>query len=173
MKLRQPWTLMFVLPLLSWGMAIHSGEARSSEIASSEDGKYYDADDNPIYKIDEDGTVDWFTYSGFRRYHSECHVCHGPDALGSSFAPGLTDSLKTMDYEGFLEVVINGREKVGASENSKMPSFGLNRNVICYLDDIYVYVKARSDDALPRGRPKKKEAKSDATREEENACLED
>jgi hypothetical protein len=76
-----------------------------------------------------------------------------------------------MSYEGFLEVVINGREKVGASENSKMPSFGVNRNVICYLDDIYVYLKARSDDALGRGRPKKKEPKSDATREEENACL--
>ena len=171
MKLRQPWTLVFFLPLLCVSLALSPDKARSGEIASSEDGKYYDQDDNPIYKIDEDGTVDWFTYSGFRRYHSECHVCHGPDALGSSFAPGLTESLKSMDYVGFMEVVINGREKIGAAENSKMPSFGLNRNVVCYLDDIYVYVKARSDGALPRGRPKKREAKTDATREEENACL--
>ncbi|WP_282606035.1 c-type cytochrome, methanol metabolism-related [Pelagibius sp. Alg239-R121] len=168
MKFRLPLMFAFALALLLPGVAV-----QSNEIASSEDGKYFDADDNPTYKIGEDGTVDWFTYSGFRRYHSECHVCHGPDALGSSFAPGLAESLNTMDYEGFLEVVINGREKVGASDNSKMPSFGVNRNVICYLDDIYVYLKARSDGALDRGRPRKKEAKSDATREEENECLAD
>jgi len=166
MKFRLSWILTFALTFLSWSSVGHS-----NEISYDENGKYFDAEDNPTYKIGEDGTVDWFTYSGFRRYHSECHVCHGPDALGSSFAPGLYDSLKTMSYEGFLEVVINGREKVGASENSKMPSFGVNRNVICYLDDIYVYLKARSDDALGRGRPMKKEPKSDATREEENECV--
>ena len=168
MNFRLPLMFLLGLALLLPGAASHA-----SEIASSEDGKYFDADDIPTYKISEDGTVDWFTYSGFRRYHSECHVCHGPDALGSSFAPGLADSLKTMDYEGFMEVVINGREKIGAADNSKMPGFGLNRNVTCYLDDIYVYLKARSDDKLGRGRPKKKEAKSDATREDENECLAD
>ena len=47
------------------------------------------------YKISEDGTVDWYTFSGFRRYHSDCHVCHGPDGLGSSFGPALVDYLKT------------------------------------------------------------------------------
>ena len=53
-----------------------------------------------------------------------------------------------------------------------MPGFGLNRNVMCYLDDIYVYLQARSDEAIGRGRPAKKEPKSDAAREEEDACME-
>lgn len=163
-------SLMFLLAL---ALVMPGAASEASEVASSEDGKYFDADDNPTYKISEDGTVDWFTYSGFRRYHSECHVCHGPDALGSSFAPGLAESLKTMDYEGFMEVVINGRENIGAADNSKMPAFGLNRNVTCYLDDIYVYLRARSDDKLGRGRPKKKEAKTDVTRADENECLAD
>ena len=46
------------------------------------------------YAVKDDGTVDWYTYNGYRRYHSECHVCHGPDGLGSSFGPALADSLK-------------------------------------------------------------------------------
>ncbi|MGA7022804.1 MAG: cytochrome C, partial [Pseudolabrys sp.] len=51
-----------------------------------EDGKYYDKDGTPTYKIQNDGTTDWYTYSGFRRYHSDCHVCHGPDGEGSAYA---------------------------------------------------------------------------------------
>jgi len=44
---------------------------------SEQDGKNLDAEGNPTYKLGADGTVDWYTYSGYRRYHSECHVCHG------------------------------------------------------------------------------------------------
>jgi len=141
------------------------------EPAYSEDGKYFTEDDVPTYNIQEDGTVDWPTYSGFRRYHSECHVCHGPEGEGSSYAPALKKSALTMDYYDFLDVVTNGRQKVNASENSVMPSLGTNPNVMCYINDIYVYLKARGTDALPRGRPGKKEPKSDVIREEENACL--
>ena len=134
------------------------------------DGKYFTKDDVPTYNIKEDGTVDWYTYSGFRRYHSECHVCHGPDGLGSSYAPGLTDSMKTLSYEDYGEVVMNGRERITASEVSKMPAFGVNLNVVCYMDDIFVYLKARADDALPRGRPRKREKKPDAAKKYENDC---
>lgn len=151
----------------SWG-ALASAE----EVTKDENGKYFDADDNPTYRIGADGTVDWYTYSGFRRYHSECHVCHGPDGLGSSFAPGLAESMQEMTYDDFLDVVINGRENVGTTAQNKMPAFGLNKNVMCFIDDLYVYLKARGDDALGRGRPAKKEAKTPAAREEEDACME-
>ena len=43
-------------------------------------------EDKPYEVVD--GVVDWYTYSGFRRYHSECHVCHGPDGMGSLLRPG-------------------------------------------------------------------------------------
>ena len=139
--------------------------------AYSEDGRYYTADDIPTYNVAEDGTVDWQTYSGFRRYQSECHVCHGPDGEGSTYAPALKNSAVNMDYYDFYDVVVNGRQNVSNSQNSVMPAFGTNPNVMCYLNDIYVYLKARGTGAVPRGRPAKKEAKSDAIREEENACL--
>ena len=51
-----------------------------------------------------------------------------------------------------------------------MPSFGTNTNVVCYMDDIYVYLKARSDEALGRVRPSKREEKPKAATEAEKAC---
>ncbi len=140
-------------------------------VAYEEDGRYFTEDGVPTFHIAEDGTVGWPTYSGFRRYHSECHVCHGPEGEGSSYAPALKNSAVDMDYYDFVDVVVNGRQRVNAAENSVMPSFGDNPNVMCYLDDIYVYLKARGAGALPRGRPKEREDKSDVIRETENACL--
>ncbi|MEM8702129.1 MAG: c-type cytochrome, methanol metabolism-related [Pseudomonadota bacterium] len=140
-------------------------------VAYEEGGRYFTDDDIPTYRVQEDGTVDWLTYSGFRRYHSECHVCHGPEGEGSTYAPALKVSAIEMDYYDFVDVVTNGRKQVNASANSVMPAFGTNPNVMCYLDDIYVYLKARGTDVVARGRPGKKEAKSDDIREEENACL--
>ena len=136
-------------------------------VAYEEDGRYFTADDIPTFNVAEDGTVDWLTFSGFRRYHSECHVCHGPDGEGSTYAPALKKSAVEMDYYDFYSTVVNGRE----NGNSVMPHFGDNRNVMCYLDDIYVYLKARGMDAVPRGRPAKKEAKADAIQEDENDCM--
>jgi methanol metabolism-related c-type cytochrome len=123
------------------------------------------------YKSSEDGTVDWYTYSGFRRYHADCHVCHGPDGMGSSFGPALIESLKKLSYEDFLDVVTNGRKNVTTSSENVMPSFGLNPNVMCFVDDIYAYLKARSDGVLPRGRPEKKADKPPEAQERDTACL--
>ena len=96
--------------------------------------------------------MDWYTFSGYRRYHSDCHVCHGPDGQGSSYAPAIAKSAVDMDYYEFIDVVVNGRK----NGNSVMPSFGTNMNVMCYLDDIYVYLKAVGSEAIPRGRPAKR-----------------
>jgi methanol metabolism-related c-type cytochrome len=149
----------------------YAGDPADSKAVRSEDGKYFDKNDVPTYKMDPDGTVDWFTYSGFRQYHSECHVCHGPDALGSTYAPPLADSLKTLTYEQFLEIVASGKQELGAGQNKVMPALGTNKNVMCYIDDIYIYLRARADDAIPRGRPPKKEPKTDAARAAVEACM--
>ena len=136
-----------------------------------EDGKHYNADGDPTYNVKEDGTVDWYTYSGFRRYHAECHVCHGPDGEGSTYAPALKASALDMTYDEFMEAVASGIKRVDAADNQVMPAFGDNVNVWCFVDDIYVYLKARGTEAVPRGRPPKKDPKSDTAREYENDCL--
>ncbi|EPX76114.1 c-type cytochrome, methanol metabolism-related [Salipiger mucosus] len=139
--------------------------------AYEDGGRYFTEDDIPTFNVQEDGTVDWPTFSGFRRYHAECHVCHGPDGEGSTYAPALKNSAVEMDYYDFVDVVVNGRQKVGAAENSVMPAFGTNPNVMCYLDDIYTYLKAHGSGAIGRGRPASKEAKSDTFAENEDACM--
>lgn len=105
--------------------------------------------------IVKDGRVDFHTFNGYRRYGDNCLRCHGPDGLGSSYAPNLTDSLKHMTKEQFEEVVINGRKNVTTATENVMPAFGTVPDVVENLDDIYSYLKARSDGVLGRGRPKR------------------
>ncbi len=138
---------------------------------SSDNGKYIDKEGNPTYNIGADGTVDWYTYSGFRRYHSECHVCHGPDGEGSTYAPALKKSLDSLSYAEFAGIVASGRKRVDAADNSVMPAFEDNINVSCYLDDFYVYLRARANEAVPRGRPQKREEKPEEAKRAETACL--
>jgi methanol metabolism-related c-type cytochrome len=152
------------------GIAFADGSGDPTAV-KSEDGKYLDKEGNPTFKVAADGTVDWYTYSGFRRYHSECHVCHGPDGMGSTYAPALKDSLKTMSYGDFLATVASGRKNVNTAQENVMPAFGDNPNVACYMDDIYVYLRARADDAVPRGRPAKHEDKSPAYAKAEDSCM--
>lgn len=136
-----------------------------------ENGRWYTVDGIPTYKIDEDGTVDFATFNGYRRYSAECHVCHGPDGEGSTYAPALKESVLRMDYYDFQQVVASGKQEVNASQNQVMPAFGTNKNVWCYIDDIYAYLLARGTDALPRGRPAKKGPKTDAFAEQEDSCM--
>jgi methanol metabolism-related c-type cytochrome len=113
-----------------------------------------DAWEDKPYTIN-DGKVDFNTYNGYRRYEAYCLRCHGPDGAGSSYAPALVDSLKTLSYEDFIEVVVYGRKNVSASQQSVMPAFGEAVDVMENIDDIYSYLKARADGAIGRGRPER------------------
>ena len=112
------------------------------------------AEEEKPYKV-ENGRVDRETFNGYRRYGNSCLACHGPDGAGSSYAPNLAESLKRMTQEQFNEVVINGRQNVTQSQQNVMPSFGHVEDVALYINDIYGYLKARSDGALGRGRPQR------------------
>ena len=169
--LRAIWFVGATMILVASGGVAVAEDAVDPAAVKSEDGKYLDKEGNPTFKITADGTVDWYTYSGFRRYHSECHVCHGPDGMGSTYAPALTNSLKTMSYGDFLGVVASGRKNVGTAQENVMPALGDNPNVACYMDDLYIYLRARANDAVPRGRPAKHEDKTDAYTQAENSCM--
>ena len=112
-----------------------------------------------------DGWMDFATYKGWRAYHAECHVCHGPDAMGSTYAPSLMVSLQEgLSFDDFYAVIMNGRgEAEGAQKGNVMPAFGTNTNVAPHVEDMYRYVKARAEGKIRRGvrlpkLPKFKEA---------------
>jgi methanol metabolism-related c-type cytochrome len=138
---------------------------------SSEDGKYADKDGNPTFKITPDGTIDYYTFAGYIRYTANCMQCHGPDGMGSSYGPVLANSLQHIAYGDFIATVAAGKRDVSASSTLVMPSLGDNKNVMCYIDAIYTYLRARSDNALGRGRPGKHDPKPEAFSKAEDQCM--
>jgi len=88
--------------LFTAGIA-HTDGAGDPKAVSSREGEYLDKDGNPTFKVANDGTVDWYTYVGYLRYGANCFQCHGPDGLGSSYAPSLVDSLKSLSYGDFVD----------------------------------------------------------------------
>ncbi|ASY65751.1 Cytochrome c-553I precursor (Cytochrome c553I) (plasmid) [Sinorhizobium sojae CCBAU 05684] len=162
----------FAVVLIAFANTAARAQDTKEKAASvmEEDGKHFDAEGNPTFNI-ENGVVDWYTFSGYRRYHSDCHVCHGPDALGSSYAPALTESMKNIDYGTFLSIVAEGRKSTVGGRESIMPAFGDNKNVYCYLDDLYIYLRARAVGAAPRGRPPKRADKPEAATAYEASCM--
>ncbi len=85
-------------------------------------------------------------YNGWKWWHVYCYRCHGLDALGSTIAVNLRDSIKDLSYEEYLHTVREGRPKKG------MQAW----NVLLddkQITDLYIYIKARSDKVLPPGRP--------------------
>ena len=169
--MRKIWVVVAAMIFVASRGFAFAEDATDPAAVKSEDGKYLDKDGTPTFKVAADGTVDWYTYSGYRRYHSECHVCHGPDGMGSSYAPALKDSLKTMSYPDFLGVVASGRKNVTTAQENVMPAFGDNPNVACYMDDLYVYLRARANDAVGRVRPAKHEDKPEAYAKAETSCM--
>lgn len=113
------------------------------------------ADEEPKPYTVKDGRIDQNTFNGYRRYGDSCLRCHGPDGAGSSYAPDLTNSLKHMTKEEVEDTIINGRKNVTTAQENVMPSFGEVPDVVNYIDDIYGYLKARSDGVIGRGRPKR------------------
>jgi methanol metabolism-related c-type cytochrome len=158
-------SILILLSTLAY--ADGSGDPQS---VSSQDGKYLDKDGNPTFNI-KDGKVDWYTYVGYVRYAANCLQCHGPDGLGSTYAPSLVNSLQHLSYADFLATVAGGKQDVSASQQLVMPALGENKNVMCYIDAIYVYLRARSDGALGRQRPDQHEPKPPAFATAEDQCM--
>jgi mono/diheme cytochrome c family protein len=88
-------------------------------------------------------------YQGWKYYAVYCERCHAPDAVGTADAPDLRYSVSPegeVTADSFAVMVRNG------SENKEMKGFG------DLLDDqrieqIYAYIKARSEGRLAAGRP--------------------
>jgi mono/diheme cytochrome c family protein len=91
--------------------------------------------------------IDLYLTRGFRAF-SQCQVCHGLDANGSTIAPSLVAKLREIDRARFDEVVIKGyKGQIGV-----MPAWEANPNVMKYIDQLYAYLKARSDKVIPGGK---------------------
>ncbi len=144
----------------------------STQQATAKDGQCTDKDGNPTYHVGQDGkTVDWHTMSGSLRSNSACLVCHCLDGVGPTYALSLVEALKTMDYAQFAGIIVGGKHDVNASKQLVMPAFADNKNVMCFMPDIYTFLRVRADRAVGRKRIEEHEPKPDAHVMAEDACM--
>ena len=73
-----------------------------------------------------------------------CERCHGANQQGL-VGPALVDSLKTMTKEDFKTTVLLGRMEKG------MPNFNGSKQVVDNIDNLYAFLKGRSDGAINTG----------------------
>jgi hypothetical protein len=96
-------------------------------------------------------TVDQVTYDGWKQYNLNCARCHGEDVLGTTIAPHLVLSLKPdgpiNTQESFVQVVCAGRPEKG------MPAWCALGMDPAKINQIYSYVKGRSEGKIGPGRP--------------------
>jgi cytochrome c len=103
--------------------------------------------DFPVYAEGKAPKVTKDVFKGYALYNSYCYRCHGTDATGGELAPDLRMSLNSgMKQRSFLSVAMAGKAAKG------MPSwagFLSEEDMI----KVYQYVKGRSLDLVPAGRP--------------------
>ena len=85
-------------------------------------------------------------YNGWKWWHVYCYRCHGVDAIGTSNAPNLTDPNRKLTAAEFHKTVKNGISDKGMQAWDKL----LDDKQI---DQLFLYVRARTDKVLPPGRP--------------------
>ena len=103
------------------------------------------AQDKP-YKVSDGYKVDGKTMDGFRTWRSAaCDRCHGANQEGM-VGPSLIESLKVLTKDQFKTTVLDGRLDKG------MPGFGSSEQVKNNIDNLYAYLKGRSDGAITRSK---------------------
>ena len=102
-----------------------------------------------LYQVVDGYKVDANTMEGFRTWRAAaCDRCHGANQEGM-VGPSLVNSLKTLTKDDFVKVVREGRLEKG------MQSFGTNKGVMDNIDNLYAYLKGRSDGAISRAKVEK------------------
>ena len=104
------------------------------------------AADTAPYKVAEGNKVDAQTLSGWKTWRAmACERCHGAAQEGM-VGPSLINSLKVLSKDEFKTTVLKGRIEKG------MPNFDASKMVSENIDNLYAYLKGRSDGKIEPGR---------------------
>ena len=101
-----------------------------------------------LYTVVDGTQVDKNTMDGFRTWRAAaCDRCHGANQEGM-VGPSLIAALKILTKEEFVATITEGRLAKG------MPSFKTSDKVMSNLDNLYAYLKGRSDGAITKSKVK-------------------
>lgn len=99
-----------------------------------------------LYTVVDGYMVDANTMKGFRAWRAAaCDRCHGANQEGM-VGPSLIQSLKVLTKEEFALTVTEGRLEKG------MSAFKTSKIVMENMDNLYAYLKGRSDGAIVRAK---------------------
>lgn len=102
--------------------------------------------DGKPYKVVDGYKVDAFTLTGFHTWRAAaCDRCHGANQEGM-VGPSLIESLKVLSKDEFITTLTNGRPEKG------MPQWKDNPQVMDHINELYAYLKGRSDGAITRAK---------------------
>ena len=105
-----------------------------------------DGHNMPLYTVVDGYKVDAETMKGFRAWRAgACDRCHGANQEGL-VGPSLLNSLKTLTKAEFVTTVTNGRLDKGMMRFAESPT------VMSNIDQLYAYLKGRSDGAITRAK---------------------
>lgn len=101
-----------------------------------------------LYTVVDGFYVDQNTMNGFRTWRAAaCSRCHGANQEGM-VGPSLIEGLQILTKEEFVVTVTEGRLEKG------MPSFKTSKKVMSNIDNLYAYLKGRSDGAITKAKVK-------------------
>ncbi len=101
-----------------------------------------------LYTVVDGVYVDKNTMDGFRTWRAlACDRCHGANQEGM-VGPSLLESMKILTKEQFVVTITEGRLEKG------MPSFKTSKKVMSNIDNLYAYLKGRSDGAITKAKVK-------------------
>jgi mono/diheme cytochrome c family protein len=130
-----------------WAVALVAGAALALGAASAQDKPPAAPDGGqPLYHVVDGYKVDANTMNGFRAWRAAaCDRCHGANQEGL-VGPSLIQSLKTLSKEDFIKTVRDGRLDKG------MVSFASSKTVMDNIDNLYAYLKGRSNGDITRAK---------------------
>ena len=123
--------------LLLWALLIGAGPTAGQDKAPA-------ASTDKLYTVVDGYKVDSKTMDGFRAWRAAaCDRCHGANQEGL-VGPSLLESMKTLSKEEFVKIVRDGRLDKG------MMSFSSSKIVMDNIDNLYAYLKGRSNGDIKR-----------------------
>ena len=115
-------------------------------IAALQAGADEPAAGNNLYTVVDGYKVDSATMKGFRAWRAAaCDRCHGANQEGL-VGPSLIASMKVLSKEEFVKTITEGRLEKG------MVAFKTSKIVMDNMDNLYAYLKGRSDGAITRAK---------------------
>jgi hypothetical protein len=142
MRIARSVVFVSVVTMLAAGALVDAAGAQGDPPPAVPGGKSVTTD---LYTVKDGNQVDPKTLAGWKTWRAmACERCHGASQEGL-VGPALVNSLKVLTKDQFHTTVTQGRLEKG------MPNFGGVQLVQDNWENLYAYLKGRSDGNIAAG----------------------